>query len=182
MLDIVSTKVEVETCTDDAATAVLLNGDVDFKTVRVLSPEGATELSEGEIAVEVELELGEVETIGPPSDEAAVVLEEVVVLCLLEGLDVRLDASDVEDREVPWLDAFDNGALVDAAEVAVLTTEDGELGCPKEVVNSPDEGVDDVVDCRDELIVEVEVTELGSGEVVELLRPERLVVDDIADS
>ena len=84
MLDIVSTRVEVETWTDDAATAVLLNGEVDVETVLVLSPEEAAELSEGEIAVEVEVELGEVETIGPPSDEAAVVPEDVVVLCLLE--------------------------------------------------------------------------------------------------
>ena len=113
MLDIVSTRVEVETCTDDAATAVLLNGEVDVETVLVLSPEEAAELSEGDVAievgievegeveveveveveieveveveieVEVEVELGEVETIGLPSDEAAVVPEGAIVFWLL---------------------------------------------------------------------------------------------------
>ena len=72
--------------------------------------------------------------------------------------------------------------MVDAAEVAVLAAEAGEFDCPEDVVGCSDEGVEDVVDCPDEVVVEVEITELGSNEVVELLRLEGLVVDDIADS
>lgn len=82
----------------------------------------------------------------------------------------------------PWLDAFDDRAVVDSAEVAVLAAEDGELDCPEDVVDCPDESVGDVVDCPDEIFVEVTITEVDSGEDVELLRLGRLFVDDNGDA